>query len=457
MRPSVLILSLFIVLIIPVTIHGQIEEEDEFDRMLREEVEVADPVYKPVLAFGVGSFRFMGDVNDFYSNFLGSLPGYKFNVSTFIDNRRYYRLNFFMMYGNLSGNERCYIDLARNLNFRSEIINFGINAEYSFAHLIRRDRWIIPFVSAGVESFRFDSKGDFYDDYGQPYNYWSDGTIRDMPENSPGAHESVVIQRNYVYETDLRSANLYGMGDYPQTAFAVPVDFGIDFRISDRVRMRAGSSVHFTFTDLIDNVSSNDNSARGNRRNDRFSYSYITFHLDLFTDPKTYIIERMYADVDLDYTMIEDADGDGVFDFWDLCPDTPPGVEVDEFGCPIDSDGDGVPDYLDLEPNTPRGAFVDEHGRQITPLEIAEELNRSENAVARDEIFTDPAGPAYDYRVYSGRSFDGIPEKFKMLDIDGDGFISYEELIRAINMFFDGNTNLTVDDIYELNQFFFSQ
>ncbi len=43
----------------------------------------------------------------------------------------------------------------------------------------------------------------------------------------------------------------------------------------------------------------------------------------------------------------KDSDGDGVKDKKDKCPDTPPGVQVDENGCPLDRDGDGVPDYKD--------------------------------------------------------------------------------------------------------------
>ncbi len=49
----------------------------------------------------------------------------------------------------------------------------------------------------------------------------------------------------------------------------------------------------------------------------------------------------------------KDSDGDGVPDRKDDCPDTPPGVEVDENGCPLDRDGDGVPDYKDDCPDTP--------------------------------------------------------------------------------------------------------
>lgn len=57
-----------------------------------------------------------------------------------------------------------------------------------------------------------------------------------------------------------------------------------------------------------------------------------------------------------------DSDGDGVEDSKDLCPNTPPGVKVDQFGCPVDADGDGVPDYLDKCPDTPKGVRVDKNG-----------------------------------------------------------------------------------------------
>ncbi len=57
-----------------------------------------------------------------------------------------------------------------------------------------------------------------------------------------------------------------------------------------------------------------------------------------------------------------DSDKDGIPDYTDLCPNTPAGVAVDEYGCPFDHDADGVPDYLDKCPNTPAGVSVDEKG-----------------------------------------------------------------------------------------------
>lgn len=62
-----------------------------------------------------------------------------------------------------------------------------------------------------------------------------------------------------------------------------------------------------------------------------------------------------------DASMV-DSDGDGVPDDRDLCPGTPPGVAVDERGCPLDTDGDGVPDYLDKCPETAAGVVVNKEG-----------------------------------------------------------------------------------------------
>lgn len=57
-----------------------------------------------------------------------------------------------------------------------------------------------------------------------------------------------------------------------------------------------------------------------------------------------------------------DSDADGVPDGCDQCPDTPECAVVDLNGCPVDSDGDGVPDGCDECPDTPECAVVDGEG-----------------------------------------------------------------------------------------------
>lgn len=60
-----------------------------------------------------------------------------------------------------------------------------------------------------------------------------------------------------------------------------------------------------------------------------------------------------------------DTDDDGVVDFFDECPDTSQGLEVNEVGCAenqLDDDNDGVTNDLDLCPKTEEGLSVDENG-----------------------------------------------------------------------------------------------
>ena len=66
-----------------------------------------------------------------------------------------------------------------------------------------------------------------------------------------------------------------------------------------------------------------------------------------------------------------DADGDGVTDDKDRCPNTPAGAKVDANGCELDNDGDGVVDSKDACPGTPAGVKVDSQGCEIKAKAIS--------------------------------------------------------------------------------------
>jgi len=88
---------------------------------------------------------------------------------------------------------------------------------------------------------------------------------------------------------------------------------------------------------------------------------------------------------------VKDRDGDGIRDEYDQCPDTPPRVTVDEFGCPIDSDKDNVPDYADECPNTPINIPVDVNGTDLTyAVKLADVYKKlTENPAMRVTAFID--------------------------------------------------------------------
>lgn len=432
-----------------------VAQDDQIDSLLNQKVTLENPVYKPVIALGSGVFNFYGDVRNNYINKVNGDVAFKMNISAFIDQKRYYKANFFFIYGQVSANQRSYTELDQNLNFRTDMVDFGINLEYGFGHIFKKFNYIKPFISFGLENIQFTPKGDLRDANGNLYNYWSDGTIRDIAQSDPLSSTASIIHRDFVYETDLRQLEKdNGFGRYSQNAFSLPIDAGLDFRISDRVTCRLGTSLHLTSTDFIDNVSSKGTSVVGKKGNDAFTFSYFTLHFDLFSQPKTMIVEKMFAELDVDDVMFDDEDGDFVLDAVDNCPGTPYGVVVDSLGCPLDKDKDGVPDYLDKEPDTPAGAWVDADGKTVTEAAYLASLLSRSDAMNRADVkaYFEIIGKGYERKAVTE-----IPDKFKSLDADGDGYIDFDELLKAIDEYFDFKLNFTVQDIYDLNNFFFEQ
>lgn len=219
--------------------------------------------------------------------------------------------------------------------------------------------------------------------------------------------------------------------------------------------MRVGTTFNFSTSDLIDNVNSKSKGVKTNNRPDFFSFSFISIHLDLFSQPDVITIEKMYADFEVDDILTGDEDGDWVLDFTDQCPNTPFGVEVDSLGCPLDGDNDWVPDYLDKELNTPFPAYVDNEGKQI-PDSVLIEMQRPGEAIPRSDL---------EYYLLMARESDekiksrpqGVPLKFKAFDQDQDDYLSFDELLFGITQYFDFRTFLSLEDIYEMMDFYFLQ
>ena len=432
--------------------------EEEIEAMLTREVEVENPVYMPVLGVGMGYFNFYGNVNNAFRSPMMGKPGVRVNLAGFMDRNRYFRWNIYFLTGELSGRQRFVPEAAdssilRNMNFKSNIYSFGISALYSFKPLLTGKNFE-PFISIGLGTLQFDSKGDYSSDKGR-YYWWSDGTIRDGAEDRKP--DAKIIMPDYVYETDIRTVYETGLGKYSQNTFSIPIDIGIDFNVSNRVTLRAATSLHYTFTDLIDGKSSKSENSdfKGKGGNNMFTFSYLSLNVDLFSPPRTKTIEDLMASIDdFDWTLYDDQDDDGVFDLYDLCPDTPQGIPVDTVGCPFDRDGDGVPDYLDREPDSRPGAIVDEYGVEINENMVIEVLNAM--AIRRSDVESYLLMHRMQYR---GRREEPlpIPDKFKRVDTNGDGYISFDELLKSINDVFDNIVNFSPDDVKELIDFFFEQ
>ena len=321
----------------------------------------------PTIGLGVGLLSFYGDLRDYdYGNPFVSNPMYEFYVHQPITD--YLSLNLYYMFGTMRVEER---RLERNLNFESAIRVSGLSIEYNFDNFLRPDRSFSPFVTAGVEMFEFNSKTDLLNSSGSKYNYWSDGTIRNLPEGSPGSEFAVEIQRDYKYETDIREARFDGRGLYPERGIAIPVGIGGNIKITNQINFRVASTFHMTFTDMIDGVDRKSAERTGlDRANGNNDY-FLATTISLTYNFRKIDTEADYVNQVIDFYAYDttDYDQDGVIDFMDKCPNTPIEVEVDTMGCPIDSDGDGLADYLDKEVNS-LGTTVNAEGVYLTDAMI---------------------------------------------------------------------------------------
>ena len=322
-------------------------------------------------------FKFFGDVLDAQrGNPLVSNIGYDLHVKQQIN--PFLTAKFYVLFGALSANER---SNDRNLNFKSQITTGGFALMYNFDHILPKKRIINPFISLGIESVEFHSKTDLYDAYGNKYNYWSDGSIRNLAEDDLNASDAVVIQRDYRYETDLREMNADGKGKYQERTFSIPVGMGAQMHLTKNIDFSIGATMHYTFSDLIDNVTLNSGGERigaqpGNKGNDKFLMSSFSISYNFLRHNKEEDVTTFDEDIDYLAYDSEDEDGDGVIDFIDECPWTPAGVEVDEKGCPLDKDTDFVPNYKDDELESREGMPVSPDGVEMTDEMIDEIYQR---------------------------------------------------------------------------------
>lgn len=333
-----------------------------------------DAIFRPRIGLGTGIFTFFGDVNDDnrLHPFTSSL-GYEFVASANLS--KYFNLNLKAFYGNIKINERGKeiegFAENRNLNFKSELFVGGVDVSYNFNHFYNKPGIIQPFVSAGVAFINFDTKGDLIAASGNSYHYWGDGSIREVAETEADllGIDPEKVQRDYQFETDLRKADLDSLGQYNTFSLAIPVSLGIDFRLSRKVNAKFSGTFYYTFTDNIDNVSSEGSGIRkGNKANDMFLFTSLSVSYALGSNKESVKSNRAKYYQGTNFTAIYfiDSDGDGVNDFDDLCAKTPEGAKVDEFGCAMDSDIDDIQNYRDDEAATPNGNIVNTRGVTLT-------------------------------------------------------------------------------------------
>jgi OOP family OmpA-OmpF porin len=185
--------------------------------------------------------------------------------------------------------------------------------------------------------------------------YWMNRQNLIQPYLSAGAgwmSYSIVLKNNDRTDTKFNS------GDNVNEMF-FPVGAGLKFSLGNNVNLDLGYTMNFVDGDNMDGY-------RAGNQNDKFSYSHIGLEFALGSSSKRqlstynpvaalqddYITRnaKLQADLDADRAKhaahmaqmdadwkryLNDADKDGVSDYFDKCPNTPAGTQVDGAGCEI--------------------------------------------------------------------------------------------------------------------------
>lgn len=407
----------------------------------------------PSVTLGAGALFFSGDVGS--SKQLSLLNNMRAGYSIKVEQRfaKMIGVGLTGLYGKVAKEERS-PDTLYNRNFESPIMQFGISVSFHFDNdiIMKSDEPLAPYLFVGFSYVKFDPYGDLRDRNQEYYNYWSDGSIRDLPESPSNYFTALYMQRDYTYETQLDST-----GAYEHSTFAIPMGLGFKLKVNPSVEVSLCATYNMLMSDYIDNVKEG--------KNDSYWYGNVGLTWNFGKIDRS-DKDRYNA---VDFTTIDniDSDGDGVIDTQDDCNDTPKGVEVNKNGCGKDDDGDGVPNYKDKEPNTKKNVLVDLDGVTLTDQKIAEQYkNRDSLAVERVKLVEQNPSTETLQKIDAEISkttntettgYSKLPNDIKPADINHDGIITSAEINAAIDGFFDGSNDYTVEKLHKLIDFFFEQ
>ncbi|MFM7024341.1 MAG: hypothetical protein ACKOXB_15320 [Flavobacteriales bacterium] len=414
------------------------------DSAVVEEAPVNFNLFK--IGIGAGAFNFDGDVGVFSK--IGTVDdlrlGYTFSASQRFLTMFSANLNGF--YGQVSKSER---SGTRNLNFESQIMGGNLTLAFHLdnKYMIKSGKFG-PYIFGGVGYFMFNPMGDLKDENDQQYYYWSDGSTRDIAETQANIPLSKILKRDFNYETQLTDPN----NNYSKGALIFPVGIGSKFQLHRNVDFFVNGTYYITQTDFLDNFSAGANS-------DAFWTATGGLQFNFQKKAPEDKSKQIYDDVDMETLLLKsDKDADGVLDKADLCAGTPAGTKVDDKGCPLDKDGDGVPDYLDAEKESAKNAVVTDSGVAITDSTFQAAYNDS---IVMDHDIICAVYPSLCKQGSKVEESDSknsnskLKTPYSYADVNNDGSISSDEIYKVIDRVFDGSTEIKLNDVHKIIDYFF--
>jgi outer membrane protein OmpA-like peptidoglycan-associated protein len=259
-------------------------------------------------------------------------------------------------------------------NYRSTVHELTFQALFSFNNINFHK------AKTGWNAYAFAGAG--------PMTY---STLYKQDDSYLAGYQNVINQfpvEDYKHKGDIRKAlknvltgNWNHIAERPNTAAklgGVPLTVvgvlgvGFEFKLNNRLNIALEDKFTFTTTPLLDGQQWQNNYQQGVQNaiaqttsKDRYNFVSLGLNYNIFAK---HAVEPLWWLNPLDYAyneinqprhmklpkpVLDDTDGDGVTDQFDLEPNTPKGAPVDTHGVSRDTDGDGVPDFKDKELITP--------------------------------------------------------------------------------------------------------
>ncbi len=141
---------------------------------------------------------------------------------------------------------------------------------------------------------------------------------------------------------------------------------GIAFKLSNKVNIGLENKTTF----ISPGYDLSDGFVRAGNSNDFYNATTARLNINIgstskhvqplwWLNPNNYIYNELNKPQHMKFPkpVLDDADGDGITDQFDLEPNTPAGAKVDSHGRALDTDGDGIPDFKDKEILTSQKCF----------------------------------------------------------------------------------------------------
>ncbi|GAO45690.1 hypothetical protein FPE01S_08_00100 [Flavihumibacter petaseus NBRC 106054] len=232
------------------------------------------------------------------------------------------------------------------------------------------------YALAGVGISWYNTKQNLLDANGQPYDF------ANAPISNPNVYsdrkETKKQLKDFMDDTYETAAETDGearskLGDNTLKANG-HLGLGFQYKLSKKINIAVEDKITFLRSDdLVDGqryqnvrTGSTNSPYGGVLTPDNDSYNFLSVGINVnlgknaveplyWINPLAYAYNELNAPkhMKLPKPILDDADGDGVTDQFDLEPNTPQGAPVDSHGVSKDTDGDGVPDFKDKELITP--------------------------------------------------------------------------------------------------------